>query len=403
MKQKGILTFYCIFFCLFFASAQDINKPTISFKRGIGIVAPDSIFSVAIRFRVQSRAIYSTVSANDLSASSIEARVRRLRLRFDGFIYSPKLTYAIQLSFSRGDMDFNAAENSMVNNSPNVLRDAAVFYRPDSHFTFVFGQTKLPGNRQRIISSGELQFTDRSIVNAVFNIDRDFGIQTHYQNHVRGFNYVVKTAISSGEGRNVQSTSGGLAYTGRVELLPLGEFINRGDYFEGDLEREPRPKLSLAGGLSYNEDARRTGGQLGRDLYKGRDITTYIFDGLFKYRGVAVSGEYIIRNTKGSPVTMNATKDAERHVFTGNGRLVQGSYLFKNFYEIAARYARVTPTGEIRTIDNQEENYTLALTKYIQRHQLKIQSELSYYTFTKLPTQSQQNRWSLAFQIELGL
>jgi hypothetical protein len=36
------------------------------------------------------------------------------------------------------------------------------------------GQTKLPGNNQRVVSSGSLEFTDRTINNSRFNIDRDF-------------------------------------------------------------------------------------------------------------------------------------------------------------------------------------------------------------------------------------
>jgi hypothetical protein len=39
-----------------------------------------------------------------------------------------------------------------------------------------FGQTKLPGNNQRVVSSGSLEFTDRTINNSRFNIDRDFGL-----------------------------------------------------------------------------------------------------------------------------------------------------------------------------------------------------------------------------------
>ena len=153
------------------------NTPIFSFKRGIEIINPDSTYSVNFRFRMQNRVIYSTASNNDLSASEIEARVRRLRLRMDGFIYNPKLTYTIQLSFSRGDMDWNVKDNSAFNNSPNVIRDAVIFYGPSNHWQMSFGQTKLPGNRQRVISSGDQQFVDRSIVNATFNIDRDFGFQ----------------------------------------------------------------------------------------------------------------------------------------------------------------------------------------------------------------------------------
>lgn len=378
------------------------KAPAISFKKGIAITAPDSNFSVNFRFRMQSRALYSTVSGNDLSASEIEARVRRLRLRLEGFMFNPKLTYLIQLSFSRGDMDWSVRDNSLVNVSPNVVRDAAVYYSPSKSWMITFGQTKLPGNRQRVVSSGDLQFMDRSIVNAAFNIDRDFGLQVWYNNNIGGFVYKIKTAISTGEGRNVQASDFGLAYTGRIELLPFGDFTNKGDYFEGDLEREQTPKLSIAGGLSYNENAKRAGGQLGKDLYEGRDITTWIFDGLLKYKGFALYSEYVMRDTEENPITVNASGE-KRHVLTGEGKLIQGSYVFKNFYEIAARYAVVTPFSAIRARENQEQVFTLGGTKYLRGHRLKLQSNLSYHILTNLDTDISRENWSLGFQVELGI
>ena len=54
----------------------------------------------------------------------------------------------------------------------NIIRDAVVIYRPNKNWNFGFGQTKLPGNRQRVNSSGALQLTDRTINNAKFTLDR---------------------------------------------------------------------------------------------------------------------------------------------------------------------------------------------------------------------------------------
>jgi phosphate-selective porin OprO and OprP len=376
--------------------------PGISFKRGIEIIQPDSLYSLNFRFRVQSRAMYASQSESDLSLSEAEARVRRLRLRMEGFMYNPKLSYLIQLSFSRGDMDWDVRHNSAINSSPNVVRDAVVFYRPDTHWTFIFGQTKLPGNRQRVVSSGDLQFIDRSIVNATFNIDRDFGFQAYYQNTFgETFNYILKGALTTGEGRNVQSTDRGLSYTGRVELLPLGEFKNRGDYFEGDLEREESVKISLAGGLNYNEQARRTGGQIGRDLFEQRDITTYIFDGLMKYRGFALYLEYMERLSD-NPVTVNQQGQL-RHIINGSGLLFQTSYLFQNNFEVAARYAVVTPANNIRNIENQEEVYTAGVTRYLIKHRLKLQGNISYHSSNFMLSGNSAMNWVAGFQIELGI
>ncbi|CAN5851504.1 hypothetical protein BH24BAC1_BH24BAC1_13450 [soil metagenome] len=383
------------------AQSTLIPPGTISFKKGLGFVDPDSTFSMNIRFRMQNRIMYNSTSQTDLRAAELEARVMRLRLRLEGFMYHPKLTYYVQLSFSRGDMDWNVRDNSAINSSPNVVRDAVLMYNPIRPLTLIFGQTKLPGNRQRVVSSGEQQFVDRSIVNATYNIDRDFGIQAYYTNHLEGFYYSVRTAITTGEGRNVTSTDAGLAYTGRLELLPFGAFTNLGDYFEGDLEREKTPKLSLAGGYSYNEKARRTGGQLGRDLFSQRDIKTIIFDGLLKFRGVALYAEYMDRNVD-DPITTSNGSPA-RYVITGNGQLYQASYYFKNTFEITGRYAVVTPSKPVWEFENQEEVLTGGLNKYLRRHRLKLLGNVSYHKLTTLHLPATRSYWNVAFQIESGI
>lgn len=389
--------------CPFAVQAQtpEAAPSLFNFNRGVGVVTSDSAFSLNMRFRMQSRALYNSISDTDLGVSQYEMRVRRLRLRFEGFMYSPKLTYNIQLSFSRGDMDWSLNENSNINTSPNVLRDAVVYYRPNDRWLFAFGQTKLPGNRQRVVSSGEQQFIDRSIVNVGFNVDRDFGFQAVYNNHFGNFHYLIKGALTSGEGRNVFTTDRGLAYTGRIEVLPLGKFTNGGDYFEGDLEREPSPKISLAGGMSHNEQARRTAGQIGRDLYAPSDIQTYIFDGLFKYRGVAFYAEYMAREAD-NPVAFN-NAGQQRHVLTGQGQNYQLSYIFPNNVELAGRYSRITPNDEVRDFEQNEEAYLAGITKYLRAHRLKVQGNVGYHSQSPFQAVNSDYHWTAGVQIELGI
>src|SRR5690606_39523031 len=83
------------------------------------------------------------------------------------------------------------------------------------------------------------------------SFSRDWGSDVCSSDLLRG-------AISSGDGRNITASDRGLAYTGRLELLPLGRFTNGGDYFEGDLVREPKPKISVGLTLTSNQDAIRT-------------------------------------------------------------------------------------------------------------------------------------------------
>lgn len=383
--------------------------PYFTYGKGLGIVSPDSVFKLNIRIRMQNRAGIETMSASDWNPEVIEARVRRLRLRFDGFVYNPKLTYVLQLSFSRGDMDY---EDS---GFPNIIRDAMVIYNFNQHFALGIGQTKLPGNRQRVNSSGDLQLPDRSIVNSEFNIDRDFGIQAYYRNAIKNFNFVLRGAVSSGDGRNFNNAGtsstvssdvavNGLCYTARMELLPLGEFSNNGDYFEGDLEREPKPRLSIGGGFSNNENAKRSGGQLGKYLYAPRDIETTMFDLLYKHNGWAFSGEFIRRHAH-DPVTINSNDPSEQqHVYAGRGQNFQGSYLFRSNYEIATRYSAVVPDADIQLLEPKLEQYTLGATKYLHGHRVKLQTEFTYAKDTWLKgTENDHDYFIIRFQVEIGI
>ncbi|MBL7899490.1 MAG: hypothetical protein JNJ99_13210, partial [Crocinitomicaceae bacterium] len=94
-------------------SAQNPIQVYTKKEKGIEFVAKDSIFSTQFQFRMQNRLGYESVSLDDFTPESFEFRVRRLRLRMKGFIYNPKWTYHIQLSFSRGDMDWESTKSSV--------------------------------------------------------------------------------------------------------------------------------------------------------------------------------------------------------------------------------------------------------------------------------------------------
>ncbi len=369
--------------------------PYFTFGQGLGIMSPDSLFLMNIRFRMQNRVGFTFA---DDESTQIEARVRRLRLRFDGFVYTPRLSYVIQLSFSRGDMDW---DNSKF---PNVIRDAMIFYRVSPKLILGMGQTKLPGNRQRVNSSGDLQFVDRSIVNATLNVDRDFGIQATYSDRLfKNFYFGLRGAISSGEGRNIVATDGGLSYTGRVELLPFGRFERFGDYFEGDLMRERTPKVSIGISTSKNFNTLRTGGQIGALLYEPTDMSTYMTDWLLKYQGFAFASEFLYR-TSPMPLTFDQEGNV-RYVYTGLGQNYQASYIFFNNVEIAVRYTNLAPGTDINVLTPTIEHFTLGVTKYLKGHRVKIQSDLTYEnrTFTAEAARPSRNNWQLRFQVELGI
>lgn len=378
-----------------FSQTEVDERAMICFDRGLGFSAPDTSFGLNLRFRIQNRMGFQTVSTDDLAFDQVEARIRRLRLRLDGYIKNEKLTYYLQLSFSRSDQDWDASK------VPNIIRDAMVYYRFSPKFYIGFGQGKLPGNRQRIVSSGQLQFADRSMVNAQFNIDRDFGMMFYFSDALAGIEYNLKGAISSGEGRNALASDNGMAYTGRVELMPLGRFLNDGDFSEGDLEFEPTPKIALAAGYSFNNKAVRKAGQRGSGLFEPRDLKNFYADVLFKYMGWAGYGEYMQRTTD-DPFTYSG--EEINYVFAGEGINMQLSYCFRNYWEFAARTSFITPLEEIAQFEPERKEYTFGVTKYLYRHKMKLQGNFSLAEQDALSgIHDNRRNFIVIFQVELGI
>lgn len=371
--------------------------PYYNFGKGIGLTSPDSLFQLNIRFRMQNRVTYIE---NEDEKPAYDGQIRRLRLRFDGYVGNPKFLYAIQLSFSPGDVgEVIPGENI------NIIRDAVVFYRPNKSWNISFGQTKLPGNRQRVNSSGGLQLTDRSINNARFTIDRDFGFQVHNLNEFKDkFSYNLKGAVSTGEGRNVTGKADdGVAVTGKAEIFPFGAFQKDGTYFEGDVLREPKPKLMLSGAFQQNNHAKRTQGQLGSDLFEARTMKSVMLDAMLKYNGWAAMTSYMSRTTNENAVTFNPDDATDfNYAYIGSGFDYQLSYVFPSNYEIIGRYSTQKVGDDIMLLAPDQKQYSLGVTKYIWEHTFKIQTEL---TFDNLNYHdgSTKNNWYLRFQVEIGI
>jgi hypothetical protein len=176
------------------------------------------------------------------------------------------------------------------------------FYKPTKNWTIGFGQTKLPGNNQRVVSSGSLEFTDRTINNSRFNIDRDFGVFLDYS-HVKPNSFLrFKGSDYQGRQKLGKTEDDGIALTGKVELFPLGAFTKTVHLFEGDLLREKTVKWMIS--ACQNNNAVRSQGQLGSSLFEARTLKSLFFDTMFKYNGWAASAAYMSRMTDNA-ITVN--------------------------------------------------------------------------------------------------
>lgn len=388
---------YCLCYLLFTscvagaaAQSESDERAMISVTQGLSF-SKDSVFLLNMRFRMQNRIGARSNELPDLSVQEWEARVRRLRLRFDGFVGNPKLQYYIQLSFSRADQDFDNGGEA------KIVRDAILYYDFGPRFYIGMGQSKLPGNRQRVTSSGNMQFADRSIANAAFNLDRDFGLFAYYNQPTGQGVFNFKGAISTGEGRNITRTNQGLAYTLRAEWLPWGDFDDNGDYFEGDLEFEPQPRISLAATYNRNEETRQSGGQLGVPLQQGIDLNTWIADVIFKYRGHACLVEWMRRRS--DVLTAPDASGKSIGIPAGTGLNIQYSYTLRSFWEPVFRYSRVQMAAG-SPLSHQREAL-LGINKYLNKHRIKAQAHMGLQS--ALSAGARHDRLVAMFQVEFGI
>ncbi|OEY73275.1 porin [Salegentibacter salarius] len=363
----------------FQGSAQDVTENT--FGNGIiNTVAKDSSFSVKFGARFQSLYVtdWRDSEFEGFESESSNFLIRRARLKFDGFAYSPKLEYKIELGLSNRDI---SGASEFTEGAPMYIFDAVLKWNFYENFILWAGQAKLPGNRERVVSSGNLQFVDRSLLNSRFNIDRDLGLQLHHKINL-GRNVVVKEifALSQGEGRNVDTGNlGGHQYTGRLEVLPFGEFK---DYREAALERYQTPKLALGITYDFNDDAVKTRSNMGQYMFTENgfhqtDISTFFADFMFKYKALSILGEFAHRDAENPIAREEDGMPTGAIVNTGNSINLQGGYLLDNNIEFVGRFTNVQEDLLDSRFANQNQ-YTFGISKYISNHKLKVQTDISF-------------------------
>lgn len=366
----------------FFIYSQESNAP--AFGKGLfNLVGKDSSWTMKVATRMQILTIANWDEGNNGGLANPEQNflVRRARLKFDGFAYSPKLQYKLELGLSNRDI---SGASQFTSNAPRYILDAVIKWNFYENFVLWFGQTKLPGNIERVISSGDLQQVDRSLLNSRFTIDRDMGFQLrHHFNITEKFLIREIFAISQGEGRNITSGNlGGHQYTARLELLPFGKFLSKGDYKGSDLKREKTPKLMLAATYDANQNAVKTRSNQGSYMindtgFYETNINTVFIDAMFKYNGFSLMGEYAHRTAKDALAKNSDGSLTGDEVQVGDGLNLQTGYLFKSNWEVSGRYTNIKLDEEI-TGRNPQSQYTLGLSKYIVGHKLKVQTDLSY-------------------------
>jgi len=404
-KYILVLLLSSLTFCL---TAQE-NKTSVKFKFGKGLQITDGDSSAHLKFNFRFQSLYNserTLAEGEEWENKF--LIRRARLKFSGWVVNPNIKYKAELALSNRDLG-SKHDFDETNEAPKIVLDAVVKWKAHKNLTIWAGQTKLPGNRERVVSSQKLQMVDRSLVNSIFNIDREMSLQLRGNTKIGSVIIKPIASFSLGEGRNITDKNiGGFHYISRLEVLPFGEFASKGDYFGADLKREKAPKLALGATYSMNKGAARQK-QSGRFLvdvegdYLEQDLQTIFADMMFKYQGLSVMAEYAhkiisdkeVRNDRDLRLSI---LDADgRSYYTGSGFNIQAGYLLKNNIEISGRYTSVLP--DVAASFDGTKEYTLGLSKYVVGHALKVQGDVSLFT----PDNSANNevRWRLQMEFQL--
>ena len=381
-----VVTLICI--CAFLSiNAQESNAP--KFGKGLfNLVGKDSTFTMKVGLRFQTLATSQWDADNGLSNPESSMLIRRSRLKFDGWAFSPKLKYKVELGLSNRDQ---SGASYFTHDAPRYILDAVLKWNFSGNFVLWVGQTKLPGNRERVISSANLQQVDRSLLNSRFNIDRDIGIQLRHKFNLTN-TFLVKEifSIAQGEGRNItRGNVGGHQYTTRVELFPFGDFTSKGDYKGSDLKFEQAPKLSIGVAYDFNNNASKTRSNQGSYMFINgtsasssaefyqTNISTVFIDAMYKHKGFSFMAEYANRTAEDALAKNSDGTLTGDEVQVGNGLNIQTGYLLSKTVEVSGRYTNISLDKNI-TGKGAENQYTLGLSKYIAGHKLKVQTDISY-------------------------
>jgi phosphate-selective porin OprO/OprP len=308
--------------------------------------------------RMQIRYTYDDQDTTNFQNNKGSFRIRRFRSKWDGWIYTPNLTYELQVDWVGAGVT-----DTTVGSQAGNLQDANLQYDftgGKKAFMLKAGQFKAPFGRQELTSSGNQEFVDRSIASVLFAPARQIGLQIggQFGNSQVPDMITYAGGIFNGNGINrTINDNDKYEYVGRVMFSPFGNV----GYSEANLEHYDF-RVSVAGDYNNNNNIFFPPGgadPIGVDVVSewGADIAIKALGGLFVY------GEYYWRTIDnaasiGTPQT---------------GATAQIGWLFGDHFEIAGRYS-FTDLNTNRDDRNIQE-WRGAMSYYINKHFWKLTAD----------------------------
>lgn len=361
------------------SQAMEANVTTVEtgYKDNFYLKTTDNRFRLYIYGYGQ---VLYTYQTNDITAKDdlSNFQVQRVRLGIKGYAYSDKLKYQLLLSASQSKQ-FDTVS----------LLDWFIDYSLIKEFGIKAGQFKVPYSTSFTISASDLQFVERTQVDANFRLDRDDGINLYGNLFESKLTYNV--GVYNGEGRNKSNPDNGNLYSARLVFEPLGKY----PYHESDNEMSEKFLMMLSAAYAINQNQvgstnTNLDSRLDPKVLGISDVTNYNgFVGL-KYRGTSIHGEYY-----------HGVIDPEKNGLsneTGDGYYLQAGYfVLPKAVEIAARYESFDPD---RDKDNDKRNkYGGGINYFINGHRNKIQADLFHIKQEKAGGDETDTRFRIQYQL----
>lgn len=355
-------------------------------SKGVQFESEDGNNLLWFGVRLQSR--YSNTASDDEVPGepperTSELSLNRGRFKLGGHLIRPAFTVHSEYDFKSG-----------------TLLDLRATYEFLPALSLRIGQWKSEFNRERIDSSGALQFVERSLVTPWFTIDRQKGI-------------VASGRIGAGQAYDSSYWFGKLSGSGRGGAVDDGDGLWLGRYqwnfnrrvlafSQSDIKRqEPAGSLAAAvvsGKSRYTRFSSEGGGQL--PGYSEGTADQYGIDQLmietaWQGNGLSWQQELHWKN-------IEDRSDGEEQRLLGG--YAQVGYFFHEIwdvvpapFEVAARFAEVVPNRSVTTASEQE--LTLAGNWFFDGHRNKLTADVSRLTDSTSGPEAVTNRFRLQWDI----
>ena len=376
------------------AKKRDQEFPiSMRYKDGFDFQTRDGKFEMLIQNRLQFRYSYdqesdtftnaAATAFNDKDTSSF--RIRRARIKVGGHGFVPWLKYYTE---------YDWVSNTML----DYRLDIAKF----KWATLRVGQWKIDYNRERVDSSGNQQFVERSIVNSLFTLDRQIGIRLggHLFEGTPGY-LIYNIGVFTGTGINqTHNDDKNMLYMGRIQWNFLGRDV---PFSQSDTEYTDLPIGSIAFAGAHNRTDRLTFPTTSRaatidalPVVDGRfEINQGVQEFAFKWNGLSIQEEFHVKKViDQSRSTHGTSYGAYAQVGYFPHALID---IIPRPLEFAYRYAFVDPEGLLG--NDMLREHTVAANWFFAGHRNKLTVDYSHLTregaFT--PIDRVRVQWDVSF------